>query len=93
MNRKGKMRVEKELGSQTPLPRLANSRGQLAPSFHEVDELYWSSCENVLTIKFKIGNYVFKLNSLQTLEDNLHIANPRLMNSNRLMWPPNVKNL
>ena len=93
MNRKGKMRVEKELGSQTPLPRLANSRGQLAPSFHEVDELYWSSCENNLTIKVKIGNYIFKLNSLQTLEDNLHIANPRLMNSNRLMWPPNVKNL
>ena len=90
MVRGGKMRVEKELGSQTPLPPLANSRGQLAPSFQEVDELYWSRCENVLTIKVKIGNYIFKLNSLQTLEANLHIANPRLMNSNCLMWPPNV---
>ena len=93
MNRKGKMRVEKELGSQTPLPRLANSRGQLAPSFHEVDELYWSSCENVLTIKVKIGNCIFKLNSLQTLEANLHVGNSRLMNLNCLMEPKNVKYL
>ena len=30
---------------------------------------------------------------LQTLEANLQVANPRLMNSNRLMWPPNVKHL
>ena len=87
------MRVEKELGSQTPLPRLANSRDQLAPSFQEFDELYWSSCENNLTIKVKIGNYIFKLNSLQTLEANLHVGNPRLMNSNCLLWPPNVKYL